>query len=263
MLCTRGLAIVILLCTGNASSPVFADDTMELITDRPDQTESSAVVPDGYLQLELGSSYTEESGESRALTYPELLVRWGVAEKLELRFGLPSWTTEREGPNTTRSNDTGLGFKLALSEESGMWPEIALLAGASLPTGADGNSSERIDPSFRFAFSHTLSPKFGLAYNLGVAWETELESPTDRDTGSIFQYTVALGTALTDRMGAFIELFGDAPMSAPGGTAHSFDGGFTFLIRPNIQWDIFAGFGLNDEADDWFIGSGFSIRLPG
>jgi len=35
----------------------------------------------------------------------------------------------------------------------------------------------------------------------------------------------------------------------------------TFLSSDDVQWDIRAGVGLNDAADDYFIGTGVSIRF--
>ena len=42
---------------------------------------------------------------------------------------------------------------------------------------------------------------------------------------------------------------------------HYGDGGFTFLLSDDIQWDIRAGVGLNEAADDYFVGTGVSIRF--
>jgi hypothetical protein len=39
------------------------------------------------------------------------------------------------------------------------------------------------------------------------------------------------------------------------------NGGFTWLITENLQLDWRAGFGLNEEADDFFTGAGFGIRF--
>jgi hypothetical protein len=55
-------------------------------------------------------------------------------------------------------------------------------------------------------------------------------------------------------------------MFAPAGavTSHNqqyFNGGFSYLITDNFMWDIRAGVGLNDAADDFFTGTGFSVRL--
>lgn len=42
---------------------------------------------------------------------------------------------------------------------------------------------------------------------------------------------------------------------------HYCDGGLTYLISSDVQWDIRAGLGLNDAADDFFVGTGLSIRF--
>jgi hypothetical protein len=67
---------------------------------------------------------------------------------------------------------------------------------------------------------------------------------------------------MTDKLGCFVEFFGDIPTGSNGGSANSFDGGFTYLIADNLQLDVFSGVGLSGDADDWFIGAGFSIRFP-
>ena len=38
------------------------------------------------------------------------------------------------------------------------------------------------------------------------------------------------------------------------------DGGFTFLVNNNFQLDVRAGVGLNEAADDYFVGTGFAVR---
>lgn len=42
---------------------------------------------------------------------------------------------------------------------------------------------------------------------------------------------------------------------------HYFNGGLTFLVNDDIQWDVRAGKCLNDAADDYFVGTGLSIRF--
>lgn len=245
-----------------ATLPAFAQDHPELITDRPDQTESSAVVAPGYVQIETGFVYSREAGDSGALEYPTTLLRVGVVDRLEARIGVPGFVSEFEGNNATGLGDAELGLKLRLIHENGPRPEIALLASTSVPIGHDAFSSDRFDPAFRFAFSHTLTERFSLGYNAGAAWETA-PTPSGKTTTTALQYTIAGGIGITEKLGAFVELFGDIGLSAPGGPAHSLDGGLTYLIRPDIQFDVSAGFGLTEEAPDYFLGAGISVRLPG
>ena len=117
------------------------------------------------------------------------------------------------------------------SEGADGWrPELAILGGLSLPTGNDAFSSGSVDPSFLVAFAH--------------------------------EYSLALGVGLTDRLGTFLELFGDRQTTDTAATRVSVDGGFTFLLTDIVQLDVYVGSGLRGRADDVFAGTGLSFRLP-
>ncbi len=254
--------------------PCFAQEKVspkpELVTDRPDQTESSVVVPPGYVQVETGwglARHQEGGIRTNTHTFPGTLFRIGVLDRVELRLGYGGalWEQTREAGQSTNlsgSGDMGVGAKLYFWEEQGWVPEAALLAGVSLPVGKEQFSSGRADPTFRINLSHTLSDSLSFGYNLGATWESTLEETNDRDTLSFFNYTAVLGIGLSDRAGLFAELFGDIPFNAKGGPRHSFDGGLTYLIRDNLQIDGAAGVGLSDSADDWSVGLGITVRLP-
>ena len=251
-----------LTCLGQASEP-------ELITDRPDQTESSVVVPPGYVQIETGWSLSrDEEGGIRSEThqFPGTLFRIGALTRMELRLGFDGslWEQTRETGQTTDltgAGDMGVGAKFYLWEEQEWLPETALLAGVSLPIGKEKLSSERADPSFRLSLSHTLSDRFSFGYNLGSTWESALDETGDRDMLSLFNYTATLAIGLSDPAGLFLEVYGDIPFNAEGGPRNSFDGGVTYLLRDNLQLDAAAGVGLSESADDWFVGLGITLRL--
>ncbi|MBI2071420.1 MAG: transporter [Gemmatimonadetes bacterium] len=58
----------------------------------------------------------------------------------------------------------------------------------------------------------------------------------------------------------FAETFGSLP-AGDGDAGHHVDGGFTFLVRDNLQLDLSFGRGIAG-ASDWFVGAGVSVRLP-
>ena len=254
------------------TSEVYGEEMGELVTDRPDATESSSTVAPGYYQLETGFTHFEHNDKGDGVEghgVAESLLRIGLVEDWELRLGYGGYQWERAhssgGPtdDDDGSADPEIGFKVKLAEEEGMMPEMAFMSHLSLPAGKSPFTSHRADPSYRFAFSHTLSEKYSLGYNLGQAWATEEDALGDRDTRSAFQYTVALGMAIDETTGMFVEFFGDIPTGSGGvGPANTLDGGFTWLLADNVQLDLAAGVGLSDSADDWFIGTGISIRLP-
>ena len=139
---------------------------------------------------------------------------------------------------------------------------MALLAHVSLPLGGETVASPRADPSVRLSAAHTLSDRVGLGWNLG--WEATSYRDTlgGVHTRTRFVYTASFGIELAERSGAFIEIFGDLPANDPAPAVHSLDGGVTFLIAPRVQLDLAAGFGLDADAPDRFVGFGISFRVP-
>lgn len=242
-------------------------DPGELIGDRPDATESAAVVPAGFFQLETGVLFTREDDGGQEVDVfegPGTLARIGLGGRTELRLGWAGVVEVDADGETDGVADAELGAKTSLRTGEAGGPAVAFLAGVSLPVGDDELTSDRYDPSFRLAVGHDLSDRVSLGYNLGMAWSSELTGDDEavRETFSRFVYTAALGFALGERLGAFAEVFGEEPVDAPGSSAVSVDGGFTYLVRRNVQLDLFGGAGLTDEAADWFVGTGLVVRWP-
>lgn len=258
---TSFLTGVVLSCLPALS--VFAQNTSELVTDRPDQTESASIVPTGSLQLEAGFLIgIDEVGTIRTSTWsaPTFLLRVGITETFEVRLGGElSGEQVRTIENDVELSDTSgfgnilLGAKARIAEESGIFPELALLTHFMLPFGDMAPESIAF-ADMRIAASHSLTSSLGLGYNLGLA--------TDESNPTVLRglYTVALGTALSERLGSFVEFYGDAPWEDDA--AHSFDAGFTWLVAERLQLDLSAGFGLSESAEDYFLSTGVSVRVP-
>jgi len=131
-----------------------------LVTDRPDFTESSVTVGRGVAQIEFGYTYTynNDAGESiRSQSFGEPLLRYGIlAEWLEFRIGL----SPVEGRTTAAgiSNSTGgtedlyTGFKIALTPQEGILPEMALIPQMNLPTGSDAFTSDSVEPGVNWIY---------------------------------------------------------------------------------------------------------------
>ena len=228
----------------------------ELVTDRPDQTESATVVPRGLLQVETGYLFTRE-GDVDSHVAPGTLVRIGLGGRTELRLGHAGvmGTEGRRG-----AGDSEFGAKVNLIPRAAGWrPELALLGSLSLPTGGHGFSSSGADPSFLVAFAHELGPRLALGYNAGAAWESSPDAPS-RDAFMV--YSLALGVGVTGRLGAFLEVFGDRQVTDEATAGVSADAGLTLLLTEIVQLDFSVGRGLRGPADDLFVGTGLSFRLP-
>jgi len=234
-----------------------------LVTDRPDFTEASSTVGKGVAQLEMGYTFTfDDDGTTttKSHSYPETLLRYGVlADWLELRIAWNYANERADGATPSGSEDLYLGFKIGLTPQEGLLPEMSLIPQMTVPTGVDAFSANEVLPGVNWIYGWEIN-KF-----ISTAGSTQFNRAIDGGTGSAYtqwaqSWTVAY--TLHDRLGAYTEWFALIPHSAETQkTEHYFNGGFTFLSSDDVQWDIRAGVGLNDAADDYFVGSGVSIRF--
>lgn len=245
------------------------DDPEEepIATDRPDFTESSKNVGRGRGQVEIGYTYSQNrtQGVQSAHSYPEMLVRLGVfADWLELRVGqnvLVSRSLGTEGqPHLSRgADDLYIGVGIGLTEQLKFLPESRLLFQATLPTGASSLTSAKTLPGLNYLYGWEVTERISLGGS------TQANAAVDADGGSYLEMAQSLtvGFSLTKKLGAFTEWFAFFPYgaTAKGAAAeHYLDGGFTYKVTPNFQLDIRAGVGLSQQADDFFVGSGFAVR---
>ncbi len=225
----------------------------DLVTDRPDQTESSVAVPVGALQIETGFMQIDNTAFSSTV-YNTTLLRYGLFENTELRLGAGFETYEDLAIETEGLAPIMLGFKSRIKEESGFIPEMAVMLELTMPYfGSDDFAPNTTDAKFLASFAHTLSDRMSLGYNLGSVWSNETINQN-------WVYSAALGYSLLDKVGLFAEFYGGkADRFKPDNAA---DFGVTWLIVENIQLDLSYGIGLMDlSANDSFLSFGLSMRF--
>lgn len=254
----QSLLLFILIGLGTST---FAQTTKsEIVTDRPDQTEAPSLVPRGGIQVELGTVIENDAIENTKVTnytYATALVKYGINENFELRL-ISEYLGQRVKFNESNINKVNgasplaLGVKIKIGDEKKFWPQAAFIGHINLKTGSSEFAPDYTAADFRFTFAHTLSEKFSLSYNLGAEWNGETPE-------AAFLYTLSVGYAITDKLGAYIESYSFFPEGSKAD--HRMDAGITFKITPVVQWDASAGLGLNDIAPDSFISTGISFRL--
>lgn len=248
---TAGCAALLLLAFCGPARAGDADPKQELNSDRPDFTEGSITVPAGRLQLETGFTFADNRDGTRELSGPELLLRYGVGKRTELRFVGPDYGFQRGRSRASGWGDAAIGFKQQLGPV-GPW-DFAVLAHAFLPTGSSF-SSGRVDPDLELAWARKLSEKWSVAGLLGFTAPSEPEgrNPT-------FIPTVSFSRSLSGRWDAFLEYAAQFPQR--GGSVQVIHHGYAYALSKSQQLDVHFGFGLTPAAPDFFIGGGYAVRF--
>ncbi|NLE39892.1 MAG: transporter [Pirellulaceae bacterium] len=237
-----------------------------LNADRPDFTESPTTMGLRRLQLEAGWTYlhdTFEGVKTDVHVLPELLLRFGLTERIELRLAWPGYESHKETDANlieTASYEGGtdpwFGCKLQVSKQQVWLPESAMIVSVSAPVGARVWTSDHVDTVVNYIYAWDLTDRLSVAASTG-AWWTE----QDGDAMSVIHQSAVVGFALTERLGTYCEWFGlfyhGSQTERP---EHYVNGGFTFLVTENLQFDWRLGVGLTEASEDLFTGVGFVIR---
>lgn len=215
----KRLYIITLFCFGIA---VAQEDNAvpDMVTDRPDATESPLTVPKGYVQIEAGGFYTsfeENAFKTETYAYNTTLIRYGFLDNFEFRLG---WNFEETRFSTNGMEATNVlsgfspllaGMKVQIADESGWKPQIGLLGHLYLPfTAGSDYRPETTGADFRFSFANTLSDRSSLSYNLGAngamirqkspmctPWRTDLQLRTSSEYTPNYTATSQKTAALT------------------------------------------------------------------
>jgi hypothetical protein len=212
----------------------------------------------------LGYTYTydrEGATRSRSNSFPETLIRHGILQDwLELRV---AWNyqevTDFAGGDVKGADDLYLGFKIALTPQDCFLPEMALIPQVNVPTGSAGFNNHRVLLGANWVYGWELTD------SVSTAGSSQFNQRLDGVSGDEYvefaqSWTVAVG--LTDQWGCYCEWFALFPSGADTELPqHYLNGGFTYLVNNDLQLDVRAGYGLNSNADDLFLGTGLSLRF--
>jgi hypothetical protein len=236
--------------------------------DRPRFRSSVGVVPVGRFSLQAGVnfSFDDESGtEVKTLSGPDMLLRTGIAERVEGRVG---WGGYQEvdvtatGFNDTTSGvtDMFLGVKVdVISNNTGAVPAVVVVVEASLPTGADEFTSDRVDPSAEIAFDYNeIDDVFGFS---GAVQVTQLENMTTDDTYLQTSASLSFDQEWNDEVETFVEYFAFFNDDDDIEDSHFVQTGAVLTIVPNVTLDAKVGVGLTTESSDFFAGAGATVSF--
>lgn len=230
----------------------FGQINAQLVTDRPDQTESSSTVGIGALQIESGILIGfEENGtfSTRQILFPTTLFRYGLTKGIEIRVLNQFEDVKIGGKSTQGISDIELGAKIQILKDEDKNTEIAVLSHLLVPSGTKELTGDKFGTINKISVSHLLKENLGLGYNLGYDYFGE-------NNGDL-TFSLALGIGLSKKVEIYIETFGK--MEQLEEFVVNFDTGFTYLVRENLQFDFSFGTGINNRMNYISIGCSWLI----
>jgi hypothetical protein len=235
------------LAAGLLAAPDVAAQAMpDIATDRPSFSATPQTVGAGIWLGEFGYLYTGNDDGPDQQTLPQALLRYGLADDMELQINWSGYSRADSG-GPSGFTDASIGVKIQLSDRPGA-TRMAFLATLSVPIGEDELSSDSFDPAVKFAWSHS-----GIADFFGTA------AIASSDGDLTFSNGVGVAFAVGDRQGLFVEHQMDTPENSS--TSHILNSGFTWLLSADTQVDLNASIGLNDNASDYTLGFGYARRF--
>lgn len=231
-----------------SASFLSGQETIEL--DRPDQTETSSIVPKSFLQIETGYVFEKLNSSENSHQFPTTLMRYGISKKTELRLITEFNFDKIDGFNENKFQPLIVGFKTALTEAKGIIPKISFLGQLELFAENEAGK-KKIAPSFKLLFDNELGNGLSLGYNLGMEWDSNFNEN--------YNYTIALGKSIDPKWNIFLESYGF--VSPTISADHRLDTGLTYFINNNSAIDISFGKGLSSISPPWFLAFGYSFRV--
>ena len=225
-----------------------------IITDRPDQTESSSTIPKGSLQIEAGfltGSAKDDLISERQILAPTVLFRYGITQGFELRALTQFESIKNKLSNETYEgiSDLEIGTKIQLFKKESSTTEVAFLTHVILPTASKQLTNDKFGSISKLSISHSVSESIGVGYNIGYDY-------FGYGNGNL-TYSLAIGIMITDAFGLYLEPYG-AFLDIEKHKA-SFDGGLTYLLQDNLQLDVSYGTGLNHTLNYFAVGCSINI----
>ncbi|HVL13956.1 MAG TPA: transporter [Gemmata sp.] len=251
--------------TGEGVEGAEGEDEIE--TDRDSFTPAASIAGRRRLIAEAAYSFTEHAVVKEAHSFPELLLRYGLTDRVELRLG---WNAEVGGKGNEAS---GFGFeeaagggelervrrvvygvKLRVTDQEGWLPQSALILDGRTPTGGDDNHSQFVGT---YVFGWRLPNRW--KFDSAVRYLTAVE---EEDHFGVWAPSAVLKVPLGERVNVHAEYFGAfSAGKAEGLVRHFFSPGVHWLVTPNFEVGVRVGWGLNDQSARFFTNAGFGLRF--
>jgi hypothetical protein len=236
-------------------------------TDRDAFTPSLTTTGRGLTILESSYSFIDNRGVADTHSFPELLIRYGVTDNIELRFG---WNFEVGGAGDLTSGNGGAnefggdeveresqilyGIKTTLIEQSGWIPANAVILQGYTPTSGEDSASD-------FVAAYVVGWQLPNRWRLDSSMRLGVDNGLD-DSFNQWAPSVVLRVPVTEKWNVHAEYFGIYSDGAEEDFSRSFfSPGTHYLLTENLEVGVRVGWGLTSEASNFFSNVGVGWRF--
>jgi hypothetical protein len=237
-------------------------------TDRDSFTPATTTAGRGRLIVESAYSFIDNRGFKETHSFPELLLRYSLTERLELRLG---WNYEVGGAandisgidlgtdlpfakRLERESSLAYGAKLQVTKQDAWVPISALILQAFTPTSGKATDTQFVGTCvFGWELPHRWKLDAAMRYGTGSEGEDHFYE---------WAPSVVLKVPLGEQINVHAEYFGIfSTGKAEEFTRHFFSPGIHYLITPNFEVGVRVGWGLNDQSARFFSNVGLGWRF--
>ncbi|MEO6303740.1 MAG: transporter [Bacteroidia bacterium] len=224
---------------------------------RPGQSIGGYTVGKNILQFQQGVEYDGQiNNENKPTAFiTDHVIRFGVMERVELStlfdYHKDTFTIKDSIFSYHGINNFHIGFRVNISEQQGILPTTAFQMRLKMPGVSNNFGANNLAPVMTFVANWNLSKKL----TLGTNWIYTTNGNDPIVTG---KYVINLGFPISNKLSGFIENYGQLRKDV---FETRFDAGFAYIATKNIQLDASAGYGKNNELQDYFVSLGISWRV--
>ncbi|MEZ4331682.1 MAG: transporter [Myxococcota bacterium] len=239
----------------------------ELESERDSFTPATAVVGRGRSVVEAAYSFLDNRHGDDSHSFPELLTRVGVFDRVELRLGwnyemggggsVSSSGSSSEGEDEEESKDEGrvlYGLKFLVSKQRAWIPQSSLIVQAWTPTSGPSDTT-----TFMGAYV------FGWKMRNDWVLDAALRFGTAEEEGDHYRElapSVVLKVPVLERWNAHVEYFAVVTQDRMGDVdKHYVTPGVHYLLTPDLEIGVRVGAGLNDDSGRFFTNAGLAMRF--
>lgn len=236
-------------------------------TDRDSFTPSTRTVEAGRWIVESSYSFIDNRDTAETHSLPELLLRYGISDWIELRLG-GNYEVGGEGADVSggtakeqfesggiaRETQVLYGLKARLTEQHGWLPESSVIVQGHTPMSGP-------DPATAFTLGYVAGWELPGEWKLDSAIRYGADKEKD-DRFEQWSPSIVLRKTIAERWNVHAEYFGHFSQDRADHFAkHFVSPGVHYLITPDIEIGVRVGWGLSDAAARFFSNAGLGWRF--